>query len=134
MPHVLSEGPFLALRHDDSCGRSQANGVAGPKINGSKKPLDSIKSSTINDIADNLTNGESKGLSDEFLKLSKPQPDVLLLHGPGKRYSLERSQEIPDLHDDREILVQSLAIGLNPVDWKGADYGIIHSNRLKDCG
>ncbi|KAI9721322.1 MAG: hypothetical protein M1828_005182 [Chrysothrix sp. TS-e1954] len=123
MPHILSEGPFLALRHDDSCGRSQTNGLSSPKLNGSGKPLESIKESTINDIAGNLTNGDQKGISDEFLRLSKPQQDVLLLHGPGKRYSLERSQDIPDLHDDREILVQSLAIGLNPVDWKGADYG-----------
>ena len=32
-------------------------------------------------------------------------------------------RDIPELHGDDEILVQVLAIGLNPVDWKGADYG-----------
>ena len=123
MPHILAEGPFLALRHDDSCGRT--NGTKSPQTNGNTEAaFHSIKTSKIEDAVDKLTlNGQKDGLSDEFLKLSKPQQDVLLLHGPGKRYSLEKAQDIPDLHDDREILVQSLAIGLNPVDWKGADYG-----------
>lgn len=71
------------------------------------------------------TNGSNLKEDDFFLKLSKPQQDVLLLHGPGKRYSLETAQEVPELKHDREILVQVLAIGLNPVDWKGADYGAL---------
>ena len=42
---------------------------------------------------------------DGFQHLSKPQQDVLLLHGPRQKYSLETT-EIPDLTSDREILVQ----------------------------
>lgn len=79
------------------------------------------------------TNGVPQGVnspalidkSDEFLQLSQPQQDVLLLHGPGKRYSLEKQKDIPTLKTDREVLIQVLAIGLNPVDWKGPDYGIV---------
>lgn len=58
---------------------------------------------------------------DEFLRLEKPQQDVLLVHGPRKRYSLEEG-DIPELRSEREVLIQVLAIGLNPVDWKGVDY------------
>lgn len=61
---------------------------------------------------------------DEFIKLDRPQQDVLLLHGPRQKYSLEKARDIPELRSDREILIQVLAIGLNPVDWKGADYGM----------
>jgi NADPH:quinone reductase-like Zn-dependent oxidoreductase len=72
------------------------------------------------------TNGQTNGKTshdDEFLRLPAPQQDILFLHGPRQKYSLERARDIPELRGDREILVQVLAIGLNPVDWKGADYG-----------
>lgn len=34
------------------------------------------------------------------------QQEVLLLHGPGQRYRLERSQDIPVLKSDQEILIK----------------------------
>lgn len=95
---------FLSVRADSNSGR--ANG-ASKQFNGYA----------------NGVNGHNGSTADEFLKLSKPQQDVLLLHGPRQKYTLEPATDIPELHDERELLVQVLAIALNPVDWKGADFG-----------
>lgn len=148
MPSQLSNSPFLALRADDSCGRHHEEHTVK-----SKAPFSSLLSAsksgqtngysngTTNGATNGATNGYSNGYSnsfpkvpqangvstppikDEFIRLETPQQDVLLLHGPRQRYSLEKAHDIPELRSDREILIQVLAIGLNPVDWKGADYG-----------
>lgn len=39
-------------------------------------------------------------------RVPEPQQEVLLLHGPGQRYRLERSQDIPVLKSDQEILIK----------------------------
>lgn len=144
MPSGLSNSPFLALRADEACGRAKAqhktsapfsslsisgppaaNGYANGHTNGYTNGH-SEGTTTTNGITGNTpyTNGTPQpNHHDEFLKLDQPQQDVLLLHGPRQKYSLEKAQEIPELRADREILIQVLAIGLNPVDWKGADYG-----------
>lgn len=96
MPAVVESSQFLAYRPQEG------------------------HSSTANGTKNTLSNGH---VHDEFLRLEGPQQDILLLHGPRKKYSLERGQDIPDLQRDDEVLIQVLAIGLNPVDWKGADYG-----------
>lgn len=135
MPSILTSTPFRSLRPDHSCGRehkpqSQANG------NGYKSLQDGEVNGQVNAHANGHSNGHANGLSnghangygkadshdDQFLRLDEPQQDILLLHGPRQKYSLAKAQDIPTLRDDREILVQVLAIGLNPVDWKGADY------------
>ena len=142
MPSVLSSSPFLSLRPDAECGRlteqrsgttsptafsslngNRSNGINGALIDGPRYP-DRTKP-VVNGYSNGYANGHTNGPahSDEFLKLDKPQQDLLLLHGPRQKYSLERSKDIPELQKDEEILVQVLAIGLNPVDWKGADYG-----------
>ena len=127
MPHTTSNLPFLSLHNGSHHQRSDA-----PQVNASEAdaPFASLSprisgspNGYINGAASNNTTRSSAG-DDEFLRLSKPQQDVLLLHGPGKRYSLERQNDLPALQNDREILVQVLAIGLNPVDWKGPDYGM----------
>ena len=136
MPSSLHNSPFLHLRQDDNCGR-QKTPVSSP--NGTKlSPFSSLTntpSAAVNGGSNGYINGHDSGVShsatDEFIKLDQPQQDVLLLHGPRQRYSLEKAQEIPELREDREILVQVLAIGLNPVDWKGADYGILNFNQKK---
>lgn len=146
MPSVLSNAPFRSLRPDNSCGReaktapqakptkSFAN-LSNGLTNGSARSgsVDSV-TDKVNGHAkghsDGHTNGYTNGHShdketshdDTFLRLEEPQQDILLLHGPRQKYSLAKAQDIPTLKDDREILVQVLAIGLNPVDWKGADY------------
>ena len=97
MPTFVSRDPFLSVRADSSCGRQ--NGTS------------------------HQSNGHHDSAEDEFLKLSQPQQEVLLLHGPRQKYTLEVAKDIPELHNDRELLVQVLAIALNPVDWKGNDYG-----------
>lgn len=100
------------------------------------------KSSTVeNDGADrdgNPIDNPTEKYDDEdvFQHLAKPQQDVLLLHGPRQKYALEKNAQVPELRSDREILIQVrgrlaavitradqlaqvVAIGLNPVDWKG---------------
>lgn len=151
MPSAVHTGSFLSLRPDQDCGRSNqdrlqqeqqtsstfptgsAGGTIGAAngVNGHGHGHGDVPSLT-NGVAKRLTNGSSEahatnGTSpkseDEFLRLASPQQDILLLHGPRQKYSLERARDIPELRGDSEILVQVLAIGLNPVDWKGADYG-----------
>lgn len=150
MPSVFKHSPFVSLRPDHDCGRQKKsdstssslpfrdlNGANGS--NGTDGHLDGHKdtdsltngtSSWANSYPSSYTNGTSNGgtskhrtSDDEFLRLSSPQQDVLLLHGPRQKYSLEKAKNIPELHRDDEILIQVLAIGLNPVDWKGNDYG-----------
>lgn len=43
---------------------------------------------------------------DSVQRVPRPQQEALLLHGPGQRYRLERSQDIPELKSDQEILVR----------------------------
>lgn len=52
----------------------------------------------------NTNNQELK--DDKFQRLPKPQQDILLLHGPGQRYSLEKARDIPELKSDQELLIQ----------------------------
>ncbi|GAA5929754.1 hypothetical protein JCM1841_002637 [Sporobolomyces salmonicolor] len=47
---------------------------------------------------------------------------ALLLHAPKERYQLSTILT-PALRRDDEVLVRIVAIGLNPVDYKSADYG-----------
>lgn len=103
---VQQPAPFSNLGSKQHYGANGVNGDVKPSLNG-------------------LANGQTNGISneDEFLRLDKPQQDLLLLHGPRQKYTLERAKDIPELRGDDEILVQTLAIGLNPVDWKGPDYG-----------
>ena len=71
------------------------------KMNGDDKPL----------INGRSVNGDSKkqqasSREDNFQHLPSPQQDVLLLHGPRQRYSLDTNGHIPELRSEREILVQ----------------------------
>ena len=43
---------------------------------------------------------------DAFQRLPNPQQDVLLLHGPRQKYSLQTTGQIPELRAEREMLVQ----------------------------
>ena len=145
MPTGLSSNsPFLALRSDDTCGRHKAEsvssstsgrvpfaslgGLSTQRTNGTNAQHNDKQNGTSNygtngdtPYTNGLTQVNHKG--DDFIRLEAPQQDVLLLHGPRQKYSLEKAQSIPELRSDREILIQVLAVGLNPVDWKGADYG-----------
>lgn len=117
--------PFLSLKNIGANGptsvplkdpNAKLNGTHShdePKVNGFAK------------FDGNGINGTSTKAKeeDEFLRLDKPQQDLLLLHGPRQKYTLEKAKDIPEPRGDDELLVQTLAIGLNPVDWKGADYG-----------
>lgn len=51
-----------------------------------------------------------------------PSQRVLLLHGPRQPYHVTHDYAVPDLHHDREILVRTAVIGLNPIDWKAPDF------------
>jgi NADPH:quinone reductase-like Zn-dependent oxidoreductase len=148
MPSIFNKSsPFVSLRPDKDCGRQSqkdsARSSSFKNYNGSAKDEGSSKAKSYSDYrqvngravngngksyANGYANGHASSRSystdhdDEFLRLSDPQQDVLLLHGPRQKYSLEKAKEIPELRGDDEVLVQVLAIGLNPVDWKGVDY------------
>ena len=70
----------------------ETNGIVKPTVNGEshRAEIDGHK-------------GRHHDLSQH---LSKSQQDVLLLHGPGQRYSLHKEGEIPELQSDREILIR----------------------------
>ena len=59
-----------------------------------------------------LTNGhvakhDKENLNGEtFQHLPAVQQEVLLLHGPRQRYTLETSGQLPEVRGEREILVQ----------------------------
>lgn len=106
----------MSLRPDHSCGRQDKHETTKP-TSGTSTPFSALQSPKVN--------GNGNGAVDEFLRLSQPQQDVLLLHGPRQKYSLEKAQDVPELKHDNEILIQVLAIGLNPVDWKGPAYGMV---------
>jgi len=48
-----------------------------------------------------------------------PHQSQLLLHQPKQPYQLHRQRSIPLLRFG-ELLIEVLAIGLNPIDWKSA--------------
>jgi NADPH:quinone reductase-like Zn-dependent oxidoreductase len=130
MPSIDSSSQFLSLKHDATNGYAKASTSSPFSSLGERKHngIASLDQTLANGLAKiDLINGNTTNTSthheDEFLRLEKPQQDLLLLHGPRQKYTLERAHEIPELRGDDEILVQTLAIGLNPVDWKGADYG-----------
>ncbi|KAK5110651.1 hypothetical protein LTR62_005691 [Meristemomyces frigidus] len=109
------------------------HGNGGARTNGNSNSMRGLSDSFHEVSLDRHTNG-TPAKEDEFLKLSSPQQDILMLHGPRQKYSLEQFAEIPELRDDDEILVQVLCIGLNPVDWKGNDYGFGQPSYPWVCG
>ena len=113
------------------------------QINGYNQ-LDTLIKNNGQDSDGNTVDGPSETFDDEdvFQHLPKPQQDVLLLHGPRQKYALEKNAQIPELRSDREILIQVregltraiahadriaqvVAIGLNPVDWKGPYVAVV---------
>ncbi|KAK4157790.1 chaperonin 10-like protein [Chaetomidium leptoderma] len=76
-----------------------------------------------------LTDSKVDGLQPVIHEQSQDQPPaipetqtVLLLHEARQPYRLTDSYPVPELRDDREILVRTQAIGLTPVDWKAPDF------------
>ncbi|QIW99598.1 hypothetical protein AMS68_005116 [Peltaster fructicola] len=121
MPAAVSPSSFLSLRDRKASAEPE---VQSPSPLKSFSGLTTTLSNGTTYAATNGTvNGTSHSSHDDFLRLESPQQDLLLLHGPRRKYSLEKGKDIPELQRDDEILIQVLAIGLNPVDWKGADYG-----------
>jgi NADPH:quinone reductase-like Zn-dependent oxidoreductase len=55
-------------------------------------------------------------------RLLNSNQKVLLIHGPGEDYKLSQDHSIPEQKADDEILIKVVAVGLNPIDWKGPDY------------
>ena len=48
----------------------------------------------------------SQGTDESFHILPKPQQDILLLHGPHQRYSIDKARDLPELKSDQEVLIQ----------------------------
>jgi hypothetical protein len=54
----------------------------------------------------------------ETLPVTPETQTVLLLRGARQPYEVTQDYPVPELRDDREVLVRAQAIGLNPIDWK----------------
>ena len=48
---------------------------------------------------------------------------ALILRGPKQRYELVDDWPFPLIQRPNEVLIRIEAIGLNPIDWKSADFG-----------
>lgn len=66
-----------------------------------------------------------------FPGLSNPRQDILLLHGPGQRYSIEKSSDIPELKSDEEVLIQ---VRLKIIAYTTLLKSIGGCNRIESCG
>lgn len=51
-----------------------------------------------------------------------PANQALLVTAKGQ-YTLTHNFDFPALQNQREVIMQSVAVGLNPIDWKSVDYG-----------
>ncbi|KAL0936316.1 Zinc-type alcohol dehydrogenase-like protein C2E1P3.01-like protein 1 [Colletotrichum truncatum] len=47
---------------------------------------------------------------------------VLILHAAKQPYETADGYQVPQLQDEREVLVRTEHIGLNPIDWKAPDF------------
>ena len=67
-----------------------------------------VESHTNEKVDLSRANGDAETYQDHdaFQHLPRPQQDVLLLHGPRQKYSLQTTGQIPELRAEREILVQ----------------------------
>lgn len=59
----------------------------------------------------------------ETCKEIKPTQIALLLYAPKTRYILTDSHPLPAILHPDEVLIRVTHVGLNPIDWKSADYG-----------
>ena len=57
---------------------------------------------------------------------------ALLLHDNGHAARLERNQPIPKLRDD-QVLIKTVAVALNPADWKAMAWGLSSDGGLVGC-
>ncbi|TDZ21988.1 Trans-enoyl reductase lepG [Colletotrichum orbiculare MAFF 240422] len=47
---------------------------------------------------------------------------VLILHAAKQPYEVAERYPVPEIQDEREVLVKTESIGLNPIDWKAPDF------------
>ncbi|KZF18923.1 oxidoreductase [Xylona heveae TC161] len=60
--------------------------------------------------------------ADSTADLTATTQKALLLHAPFQEYLLEQQHIVPITKTKDEILVKVIAVGLNPIDWKGPAY------------
>jgi len=84
----------------------------------SEEESQQIMASMVSPFVRHNTGSENAG----NIQLATSGQNVLLVHGPGQEYKLTRDHDIPELKSDDEVLIRVVAIGLNPIDWKGPDY------------
>ncbi|KAH6662410.1 quinone oxidoreductase [Plectosphaerella plurivora] len=67
-------------------------------------------------------------MTETFTTAEPATQNVLLLHGPRQAYEETTGYAIPTQTNDREVLVRTETLGLNPIDWKAPDFnfGIPH--------
>lgn len=79
---------------------AQAEDIAQEKRTGN------INNSELKQENDKSFQSHPQDTDESFQILPKPQQDILLLHGPGQRYRLEKASDIPELKSDQEVLIQ----------------------------
>ena len=70
-----------------------------------------------NTSQDHLQSHENTQESPIFTPDSKHEQ--LLLYEPKQEFTLVKDGSIPQLQDEREMLIKVTVLGLNPIDWKG---------------
>lgn len=58
-----------------------------------------------------------------FQQRLKPNPNCALVVADKGRYEIHESYPFPALNHEREVIIRTHAVGLNPIDWKSVDYG-----------
>ncbi|KAF4153800.1 hypothetical protein CNMCM6936_009538 [Aspergillus lentulus] len=68
------------------------------------------------------TTTHRSGIASATKQHKKTKQSALLLKGIGEPYTLVADHDVPTVSHKDEILVKIMAIGLNPIDWKGPAY------------
>lgn len=74
--------------------------------NALEKTVDDADESKLEKVNDEGFQSLSQGTDESFQILPKPQQDILLLHGPRQRYSIDKARDLPELKSDQEVLIQ----------------------------
>lgn len=65
-----------------------------------------------------MRRGKSRHLPNEGKPYIPASQTALLLYGAKQPYRIVGDYPVPHPQNDQEVLVKTLVIGLNPIDWK----------------
>jgi hypothetical protein len=58
----------------------------------------------------------------EFLPKQPSRTNAALIVAGKRQYQYHLSYPFPQLQNEREVIIRTEAVGLNPIDWKSVDY------------